>query len=111
MYITSVYVDNFGFIIAETSDESKPTSFVYKKGVGGQYNDEYGNQMIFKQGEVTIISDKIRAGHSSYTLKDLYNDIIDEISKSTVTTALGVQPLLNALQIQNLKIKVQKLLT
>ena len=43
-------------------------------------------------------------------MMDLFNDIIDEVSKSTVATSLGTQPLLNATQIQSLKQNVQKLL-
>lgn len=44
-------------------------------------------------------------------LKDFLDDFIDEVSKSTVSTALGQMPLLNAEQIVAYKEKTQKLLS
>ena len=80
------------------------TVIVYENGKGFSYKDEFENEFIIDgDGKFTI-------KNKGYSMMDLFNDIIDEVSKSTVATSLGTQPLLNATQIQSLKQNVQKLL-
>ena len=73
-----------------------------KPAAGGHYLDELNNEII--------IGDKFFISSKGYSLFNLFNEIIEEIARSKVLTSLGVQPLLNSVQITQLKNKVNKIL-
>ena len=83
----------------------------YKRGEGFTYKDEFENQIITKDGEVELKSEKLKLGNGEYSVKNLLEDIITEISNSTTATSLGNMPLLNKVQILALKNKIRRILT
>ena len=87
-----------------------PTEIKYMKGTGFSLVDEFGNQIKTEDGKIISKSDLHEIGKEDYKLKDLFYDIIDEVSNSTVATSIGTQPLLNKVQILQLKQKVDDIL-
>lgn len=76
-------------------EDDLQTSIRYINGVGYEYKDEFGNEIICKEKQVEIKSEKII--HSTGTepmvlgnkLVKTLNSLCDAISKLTVPTALG----------------------
>lgn len=60
------------------------TSFVYELGIGFTYKDEFGNEIIAKEGEVDIISEKINhnAGKEPMVLGDTLAKLLDDMLKA-----------------------------
>ena len=108
--ITSFASNKIQFQVSEDVDSDKKTTFQYEKGVGFTYEDEFKNKVIIKDGQLETISKKTKIGSDSYTLKELLNDIIDEVCKITTTTTMGPQPPINLTQLTALKQKVEKIL-
>lgn len=83
------------------------------------FKDTYGNEaLIDSNGIIKIVADKsLEFGKANETavlgkeLVSLINDIISEISAITVTTAIGVMPIMNKVQVEALKKKVDKILS
>lgn len=97
-------------LIVVDRNSKKKLDLTYEDGVGLHYKDEFENEITLKKDLVEIISSKdMTLKNNNYSIKELFDDIIDEVSKSTVQTALGVMPLLNKAQIILLKEKVKKL--
>lgn len=80
--------------IRDENDEDK-LNCSYEIGTGFNYKDEFGNEIIAKDGEVDIISKKINHNSGAEpmvlgtTLKGLLSDTLSAIAKLTVPTALG----------------------
>jgi len=92
------------FKIQDLENNENNTEISYENGVGFIYQDEFKNEIIIDaDGKFTIKNE-------NYSLKDLFNDIISEISAITTITALGVQPIMNKVQIEELKNKVSQIL-
>ena len=71
---------------------------------GFTYSDTKGTELnVDNKGKFSI-------KNSSYSLKDLFSDLISECSNITTTTAIGVQPVLNKVQFETLKQKITTLL-
>ena len=87
----------------------KETIISYKNGTGFSYKDEFDNEVTVEDQQLTVKSPKTNLGNGDYSLKDLFYDIISEVSKSTVQTQMGIQPLLNKVQIEALKTSVDKI--
>lgn len=97
-------------LIVVDRNSKKKLDLTYEDGSGLHYKDEFENEITLKKDLVEIISSKdMTLKNNNYSIKELFDDIIDEVSKSTVQTALGVMPLLNKAQIILLKEKVKKL--
>ncbi|SHL14906.1 hypothetical protein SAMN05444266_102215 [Chitinophaga jiangningensis] len=84
---------------AEEGDDSKTVVFEQYPG----QNSFKGEKFIINNGEEPLV-----LGNK---LKSFLSDLIDEISKTTVTTAIGQQPLLNATQIAAFKNKTDEFLS
>ncbi|NIG54743.1 hypothetical protein [Chitinophaga sp. Cy-1792] len=84
---------------AESGDDSKAAVF-----------EQYPGQNIFK-GEKFIINSGEEPLVLGNKLKSFLSDLIDELSKTTVATAIGQQPLLNATQIAAFKNKTDDFLS
>lgn len=94
------------------------TFIEYSKGEGFRYLDEFGNEIIIdSEGSFKIKAKKIKLGEGSEPLilgnifKDLLDDLIETISKATVTTVLGQMPLINAAEILKLKERTKDILS
>jgi hypothetical protein len=86
-------------IETQCEEDKKIVSFVQN----GQENRFEGDKFIIGQGcERMVLGEK---------LKSFLDDFIDEISKITVTTALGVQPILNISQIFLFKNRTAEILS
>lgn len=97
-------------IIDVQNNQKLDLSYETEKGL--HYKDEFENEVNLKKELIEIISSKlVSMKNSNYSLTDLFNDIIDEVSNSQVQTALGIMPLLNKAQIILLKEKVKKILS
>jgi len=76
---------------------------------------EENNVFTGKEFEIHAEKIKINDGDQPFvlgnTLKDLMNELIDEIGKSTVSTGIGQMPLLNAQQIVAFKERIAKILS
>jgi hypothetical protein len=82
--------------------EDKKAEFGYKLGEGYDYEDEFGTH-------VNVDSKILVENGDGYSVKDLLDDIITEISSITVATALGTQAILNKVQVEQLKQKVAQI--
>jgi len=77
--------------------------------------DEFGNSIYINSKGVLISSDSINLGENKEsavlgdTLSDLIKDIVSGISAITVTTAIGVQPILNKATFESLKAKIDSI--
>lgn len=97
-------------MIKDFMDSSgKETIISYKNGTGFSYKDEFDNEITLADKQLTVKSPKTNLGDGSYSVKDLFYDIITEVAKSTVQTQMGIQPLLNKAQIELLKDNVDKI--
>lgn len=83
--------------------EKKVITFIkVKKKEGVSIVDEFGN-------EINTLQMGLELKNKKNSLKKIMDAIIDELAKSTTATAIGTQPLLNAMQITALKLKVGEL--
>lgn len=80
--------------------------------------DDEENEMSFNNSEIILnTKDKVIIGKGEEVavlgnvFKDFLSDLIDEISSATVTTSLGNMPLLNKIQIQDYKKKIDSFLS
>ncbi|SEW37452.1 hypothetical protein [Chitinophaga arvensicola] len=102
-------IGNNEFIASETNSFSQQGSFVTTSA--DRTADDDSNDAVFKQspGEHRFKNNKfyINDGDQPFVLgnhlKTFLSDLIDELSKCTVSTAIGQQPLLNAAQISAFK--------
>jgi len=108
--INVVAGEGFNLSVKNLLDEQKETVIKYQRKDGFLYLDEFDNEITVKDGQLTVKTPKTNLGDGDYSVKDLLEDIIDEISNSTVQTGMGTQPLLNKVQIIALKQKVIKIL-
>lgn len=91
-------------------DPDKITVIRYKRGVGFEYLDEFENNIVFDESGMKIVTDKAYLGNDNYSLKELFNDLIDEISNITVNVQGTPQPIINKAQVLLLKQNVVKIL-
>lgn len=98
-------LEEFNLIIQNPQRNSTTsTKISYNRELGFNYKDEFGNEIIIdKDGKFSI-------KNNSYSLTNLFNDIITQISAITVATAIGIQPILNKTQVEDLKNKVIQIL-
>ena len=83
------------FSIKVNKEGDTITEIVYKKENGLHYKDEFDNEITIKDGEVTVVSDKIN--HNSGvepmvlgdTLASLLDDLCSALQQLTVMTAVG----------------------
>lgn len=88
----------------DVASTTSQTDISYKIGEGFNYTDEFGNKLtIDKDGKFNITNE-------NYSLSDLFNDLITQISAITVATAIGVQPIVNKVEVEQLKENVKKIL-
>ncbi len=104
----------FSFLVKDKSVDEKITEINYEKGVGFSYKDEFGNQCYlndkniqFKPKNTFNIGEGKEPIPLGNTLGKFFEDILDEVSKSQVTTVMGPMPLLNAALIEALKLKIE----
>lgn len=90
--------------------ENKETNISYVLGTGLVYEDEFQNTIKTKIDGIEIQSEKYNIKNKNdYSIKSLLNDIISEISLITTQTVLGQMPVLNKIQIEQLKLKVEEI--
>lgn len=90
----------------------------YVIGKGLTYKDEFGNSIFANEDNLQLKpKNKLNVGEGKEPMllgqssKNFFDEFIDTLASSTVTTALGLMPLMNATQISALKEKTQALLS
>ena len=109
--------DGFAIQVTDPKNE-QPTVMMYRRGEGFFYVDEFLNKIIFNEDNIQIkAKERINLGEGTESiilgnkLKAFLDDFISLVSQATVTTALGVMPLMNAAQIVQLRAKTKILLS
>lgn len=78
-----------------SENDNEKTSITYEAGTGLNYKDEFDNEIVAKDGEIDIISDKINHNNGKEpmvlgdTLKGILDDILSAIQKLTVVSPVG----------------------
>lgn len=110
--------DTLECVIEDLTKDKKRTSIKYKKGEGLTYEDEFENVIKANKQNVQINAKKIvnlGKGKEPISMGDqtqkMFDEFITLVSQATVTTSLGVMPLLNASQIAQLRTKTKKILS
>ena len=100
------------------SVNNSKTMFYYEKEKGFFYTDEFNNSYTIDKNNIQFKAAKkinLGTGKEGISLgqqtEDMFNEILTEIGKTTTTTALGVMPILNAVQILALKITTKKIIS
>ena len=100
------------------SVDDKKTNFSYEKEKGFIYKDEFNNELIFDKEKMQLNAKKkilLGKGKEPITLGDQMKSMLDEfitqVASSTVVTALGTMPLVNASLITQLQLKTKKILS
>lgn len=92
-------------------DEDKLTKIAYKLGSGLTGVDEFDNTISVAKDGVKIKTEKFKfENNNDYTLKNLIDDIITEVANITVSTSMGQMPILNKIQVEELKNKNNQIL-
>jgi hypothetical protein len=97
-------VNSINITIADELLQKTLTVIKYEITKGFSYVDEFQNEFLINS------EGKFSFKNKNYDLKTCLDDIITEISNITTTTAIGVQPVLNKVQLIALKDKVSQIL-
>jgi hypothetical protein len=79
------------------------------KGAVNVYASDQVN--IDAENSINLGSENLNPGVLGTELKNFLSDFIDEVANITVTTAIGIQPILNIVQIENFKNRLDSLLS
>ena len=85
--------------------EDPTTTIVYKLGTGFNYKDEFDNEIEINKDHIKFKGKKFVLQTEQSSLKGLITDIVTEMSKITIQTAMGTQAPLNMAQIQEILTK------
>lgn len=105
------------FRIFDPEVNEKETIFEYNKSEGFRYKDEFENEIIIEQGQITINSQTINHNKGSEamvlgnTLKSIIDEILSTLTSTQVITSIGNQPLLTAAQFNSIQSKTQQFLS
>lgn len=101
--------DSFSIKLKKVGEEGE-TSLSYTLGEGFSYEDEFQNILRIKNNEIEIQGEKFNISNkNSYSVKNLLDDIVEQISLITVQTALGQMPIMNKVQVEQLKTKIAQI--
>ena len=107
--IKGVARESFNFKV-KALGETEETNISYELGTGFAYKDEFNNEISLDGDKILLKGKRYNmTAENDASVKTLLNDIITEISNITTSTALGIQPIINKLQIEELKEKVKKI--
>jgi len=109
---------NQKFVVNINDEGIQKASFVYDKGVGFTYSDEFDNKIVAKDGEVRIESKKINLGSGKEkvvlgnTLVKTLETLIDAITSITSMTPSGMSSTpINSPQFTVIKNQLSKILS
>lgn len=97
--------------VSDISKDKKITTISYIKGEGFKYQDEFDNQIIAKDGQIQIVSDKIvhNEGGEPMLLGNSTLDLLGEFLDQLAKESAGPYPLLGNSQYTIIKQKLDKL--
>lgn len=108
--------DKIMMLIEDLGVDNRRTTISYQKGVGLDYLDEFGNIIKANQSNVQVKPAEhfnVGNGNEPMILGNMIgrflDDLVTEVSRSTVTTMMGVMPLMNAVQIAAFKARIESL--
>ena len=103
----------YAFVVLDNKGKIE-TIFRYLKEDGLKYHDEFNNKIIANEQHLQLQpKEKLKLGDGKEnvvlgnTFKDLFDELLTEISNITITTSIGQMPVINKIKFEELKLKTK----